>query len=48
MADVMELKEHKNSKMLLMDFNLFEAAGKHTKNLQLLYDALQTVKPKPS
>jgi hypothetical protein len=34
--------------MLLTDFNLFKAPGKHTKILQLLYDALQTVKPTPS
>ena len=42
---VVAVKEDKNYKTMLREINLFEINGERTKNLQLLYDAIRTVKP---
>ena len=38
-------QKHTNPKTLKAEFSLFEATNKRTKNLDLLFDALKTIKP---
>ena len=42
---VVAVKEDKNYKTMLREINVFEINGERTKNLQLLYVAIRTVKP---